>query len=106
MLQNLVSNAVKFAGADPPVVRIDTEPHPEGWLVTVADNGPGIPADQREAVFDMFYRGHDRQVAGAGVGLGLCRRVIERHGGRIWAEPSDEGGGTAIRFTLPQTRAP
>ena len=70
-----------------------------GWVVTVRDNGLGVsPADSRR-IFGMFARAHPEQ-EGTGIGLAVCRRVVEAHGGRIWVEPA-EGGGSAFRFTLP-----
>lgn len=102
---NLVGNAVKYRAPDrPPQVRISAEAHHEGWLFTVADNGLGVPASQLERVFGIFQRLHgDGVYEGSGIGLAVCRKIVERHGGRIWAE-SVEGEGSAFRFILP--RAP
>ncbi len=69
--------------------------------IAVADGGIGIPREQREQVFEMFGRLHDREVyEGTGIGLAICRKIVERHGGRIWIDERD-GGGAVFRFTLP-----
>ena len=100
VLFNLIENAGKYA---PPGTTIDVS----GRLVdsaiefAVADRGPGIPADEEERIFAKFYR-MERQGGpqGAGIGLSICRGIVEAHGGRIWVEPR-ECGGAAFRFTLP-----
>jgi signal transduction histidine kinase len=98
-MQNLISNAVKFRADAPPRVEVSAAPGAGGWVVTVRDNGLGVsPADSRR-IFGMFARAHPEQ-EGTGIGLAVCRRVVEAHGGRIWVEPA-EGGGSAFRFTLP-----
>jgi signal transduction histidine kinase len=99
LMQNLISNAVKFRADAPPRVEVSAAPGAGGWVVTVRDNGLGVsPADSRR-IFGMFARAHPEQ-EGTGIGLAVCRRVVEAHGGRIWVEPA-EGGGSAFRFTLP-----
>jgi signal transduction histidine kinase len=100
VLQNLVTNAVKFCGDDPPRVEIAAREGDEDWVVTVADNGIGIDGEHVGRVFGMFARlGGDTE--GTGIGLAICRRAVEAHGGRIWVEPRD-GGGSAFSFTLPR----
>ena len=101
VLQNLVGNAVKFHGDDPPRVEVSAERDREEWVVTVRDNGVGIDPDHATRIFGMFARGA-AGADGTGIGLAVCRRVVEAHGGRIWVEPA-EGGGSAFRFTLPGT---
>lgn len=97
---NLLANAMKFRGEEAPEIRISVEKEDDLWVFSVLDNGIGIPADQRDRVFEVFTRLHP-EIEGSGVGLALCRRIVERHGGRIWAEEAPSGG-TAIRFTLPR----
>ena len=81
---------------------VRTEPAASGMAqIAVADGGIGIAPEQREQVFEMFGRLHDRETyEGTGIGLAICRKIVERHGGRIWIDERD-GGGTVFRFTLP-----
>jgi signal transduction histidine kinase len=101
VLQNLVSNAVKFRGAEPLRVEVSALPGSHEWVVTVRDNGSGVDTKQATRIFGMFSRG-DGQAEGSGIGLAICRRIVEAHGGRIWVEPA-ERGGSAFRFTLPRS---
>jgi signal transduction histidine kinase len=100
LLQNLVGNAVKFRGEAPPRVEVSAHEGSEGWVVTVRDNGIGVDSRQTSRIFAMFARGNG-DTEGTGIGLAVCRRVVEAHGGRIWVEQA-EGGGSAFRFTLPR----
>jgi signal transduction histidine kinase len=102
VVQNLVGNAIRYRSPERPlVIRISASRAPGTWEVRVADNGIGIPAEHRERIFGMFRRLHGRdEYGGLGVGLAVCRRVIELHGGRIWVEDSP-GGGATFGFTLP-----
>jgi light-regulated signal transduction histidine kinase (bacteriophytochrome) len=102
LLQNLVSNGVKFAREDrAPVVRVYSRREPGHWLVSVVDNGVGLDAAQRAKAFKMFTRLHNRHASdGTGIGLAICQRIVERHGGEIWIDDGDDGG-SAFRFTLP-----
>ena len=99
VMQNLVGNALKFRGHEPPRVEVAAERGSEEWVLTVRDNGIGVGRDDARRIFGMFSR-VERRVEGSGIGLAVCRRVVEAHGGRIWVEPA-EGGGSAFRFTLP-----
>jgi signal transduction histidine kinase len=103
VVANLIANALKYRHpARRPRIRVAGEETESHWLVSVADNGVGIAPGQATAVFDMFARGHaDGRRDGYGIGLALCRRAIERHGGEIWAEPAP-GHGTVFRFMLPK----
>jgi PAS domain S-box-containing protein len=101
VFQNLLVNALKFRGDAPPVIEVCAARGPGEWTLTVRDNGPGISARNRDRIFDLFARGHSEDAApGNGLGLAVCRKVVELHGGRIWVEPAP-GGGSAFRFTLP-----
>jgi signal transduction histidine kinase len=100
LLQNLVGNAVKFRRDAPPRVEVSARSGAEDWVVTVRDNGVGVAPDDVERIFGMFARAGG-EAEGTGIGLAVCRRVVEAHGGRIWVEQA-EGGGSAFRFTLPR----
>jgi PAS domain S-box-containing protein len=101
VFQNLLANALKFRGDAPPVVAVSAARSAREWTLTVADNGPGVSARNRERIFELFARGQvDGEAPGTGLGLAVCRKVVELHGGRIWVEPAP-GGGSAFRLTLP-----
>jgi signal transduction histidine kinase len=100
VLQNLLGNAVKFRGEAPLRVELSALRDTQEWVITVRDNGVGVDPEQATRIFGMFSRADDR-IDGAGIGLAVCRRIVEAHGGRIWVEPAD-GGGSAFRFTLPR----
>jgi PAS domain S-box-containing protein len=108
LLQNLIANALKFRRGPGARVWV-TAMRADGagmWQLSVADDGIGIDPRHRERVFKMFQRLHDREsFEGTGIGLAICRKIVERHGGRIWVE-GREGGGTVFRFTLPAVPAP
>jgi light-regulated signal transduction histidine kinase (bacteriophytochrome) len=102
VFQNLIGNGIKFHGDDPPRVRISVEREDGFWRFTVADNGIGIDPEYSERIFVIFQRLHSKDAyAGTGIGLAMCRKVVEHHGGRIWLEPSTNGSGSTFRFTLP-----
>ncbi len=101
LFQNLIANAVKFRGAEPPVVRIAVVRRDAQWELSCADNGIGIDSEYAERIFLIFQRLHARDAyEGSGIGLALCRKIVEYHGGRIWLD-TDYAGGTCFRFTLP-----
>jgi signal transduction histidine kinase len=101
LTQNLISNAIKFGSADGPVVEIDAQADGDSWYFAITDNGAGVEERHREAIFEMFKRLHSRAVAGTGIGLAICKRIAERHQGRVWVEPRPEGG-SVFRFSLPR----
>jgi signal transduction histidine kinase len=100
LLGNLLRNALKHRGEAPPRIRVTSTMQFGGWLLAVQDNGPGIEAAYLESIFQPFERLHGRQREGPGLGLTICRAIVERHGGAIWAE-SEFGNGCAFLFTLP-----
>jgi PAS domain S-box-containing protein len=101
VFQNLLVNALKFRGDAPPVIAVSAARSPREWTLTVADNGPGVSERNRDRIFELFARGQvDGQAPGTGLGLAVCRKVVELHGGRIWVEPAP-GRGSAFRMTLP-----
>ncbi|QEG40363.1 PAS domain-containing sensor histidine kinase [Roseimaritima ulvae] len=103
VLQNLIGNALKYCRERLPEIHVSAVQQPDQWTITVQDNGIGIPAEDRERVFEIFRRLHrSEEFPGTGIGLAICRRIIQRHGGRIWIEPTEDHG-TKIRFTLPNT---
>ncbi|MEL7638515.1 MAG: ATP-binding protein [Solidesulfovibrio sp.] len=105
LFQNIIGNAVKYRADRPPVIHVSARREDGGWTVAVADNGQGIAPRHFERIFRMFQRldtAKERQ--GAGIGLAFCKRIVERHGGRIWVE-SEEGTGSTFRFTLPDLEA-
>jgi signal transduction histidine kinase len=102
VFENLISNALKYGGEHPPSVTVQAIRASGGWRFTVADRGVGLPAGNADRLFELFERGAGvGPVAGAGIGLAVCRRIVERHGGQIWCAPQP-GGGAAFHFTLPE----
>ncbi|ELY57459.1 MEDS domain-containing protein [Natronolimnohabitans innermongolicus] len=104
VFQNLLTNAITYSGDEPPRIRVDADRRGNEWIVSVEDDGIGIdPADQ-ERVFTVFDRLHSREeYDGTGIGLALCERIVERHGGEIWLD-SEPGEGATFSFTLPVTQ--
>jgi signal transduction histidine kinase len=101
VFQNLIANAIKFHGAEIPVIQIDAEKKGHEWVFTISDNGIGIPAESWQDIFVIFRRLHTRdEYAGNGIGLSICKKIIERHGGRIWIE-AQPAPGCCFKFTLP-----
>lgn len=102
VFQNLIANGIRFhAPGEPPVLHLSAQREPGAWRFDVADRGPGIDPAAQDRIFDMFQRAHDpRDHRGSGIGLAICRRAVERHGGRIWVT-STPGKGATFCFTIP-----
>jgi signal transduction histidine kinase len=101
LFHNLVANALKYRGEEPPEIHVSARYEESDWLFAVRDNGIGFDPKYAERIFLMFQRLHGRDdYDGTGIGLALCQRIVERHGGRIWAE-SEEGKGSTFYFTIP-----
>ncbi|MFC7104459.1 ATP-binding protein [Nonomuraea rubra] len=100
--QNLISNAIKFRDpARAPLIRIGCEPGADGWEFSVADNGIGVEPEFADKIFVIFQRLHSReQYSGTGIGLAMCKKIVENHGGRIWLD-TGYTGGARLCFTLP-----
>ena len=100
VFENLLCNALRHRGEASPRIHITAEKQAEEWRFAVRDNGPGVEPAYLETVFKPFERLPGRQRSGPGLGLAICRAIVERHGGRIWAE-SNDGTGCTFLFTLP-----
>jgi signal transduction histidine kinase len=101
IFQNLIGNAVKFRGKEPPLIAVQAEQADQRWRFSVRDNGIGIAPEFAENIFVVFQRLHARtEYPGNGIGLAICKKIVERNGGRIWVE-SQPGSGSSFNFTLP-----
>jgi PAS domain S-box-containing protein len=105
LMQNLIGNGLKYHGDKSPHVQVSAKRNGDEWTFSVRDNGIGIDPKYYERIFEIFKRLHDqKEYPGTGIGLAVCRRVVNRHGGRIWVE-SEAGQGSVFHFTLPEGMA-
>ncbi|MEO8127618.1 MAG: ATP-binding protein, partial [Bryobacteraceae bacterium] len=103
LFQNLIGNAVKYKGPEPPVIHVSAQREVAMWVFSVKDNGMGIDPRYHTRIFGIFKRLHREEYPGTGIGLAICSRIVERYGGRIWVE-SELGKGADFLFTLPLAR--
>jgi signal transduction histidine kinase len=102
---NLVSNALKYRNTERPLhIHIGASFGADLWTISVSDNGQGFRQEYADRIFGIFRRLHGQNVPGSGIGLAICKRLVERNGGTIWVE-SKEGSGSAFHFTLPAAAA-
>jgi signal transduction histidine kinase len=105
VFQNLIGNAVKFTRGDDPEVDIDAVPDGDMWRFEIRDNGIGMDAESTKRIFEPFRRLHGEEAyPGTGIGLAVCERIVEQHGGRIWVS-STPGEGSVFSFTMPAAGA-
>jgi len=104
LYQNLISNALKFSGDQPPIIQLTSEERDGDQIFGVKDNGIGIDPKYAQQIFQPFRRLHGRaEYEGSGIGLAICRKIADRHGGKIWVE-SESGKGAHFRFTISPRR--
>jgi signal transduction histidine kinase len=101
LFQNLISNGLKYRAKErPPQIDISAEQYNDGWVFSVKDNGIGIAPEYHERIFGVFKRLHGRDVPGTGIGLAICKRIVDHYGGRLWLE-SEVGQGSTFFFSFP-----
>ncbi len=100
LLQNLIANAIRYRSSAPPRISLSATQEGKVWHFCCRDNGIGIPAEHYQRIFEPFKRLHGHEIPGSGIGLALCRKIVERYGGRIWVE-SVVGEGSTFQFTIP-----
>jgi light-regulated signal transduction histidine kinase (bacteriophytochrome) len=105
LFQNLIGNAIKYRGVDPLRIHISANDGGPSWLFSIRDNGIGIDAQHTERIFGILKRLHGKEIPGTGIGLALCKKIVERRGGKIWVE-SEIGRGATFKFTVPSQASP
>jgi light-regulated signal transduction histidine kinase (bacteriophytochrome) len=101
LLQNLIGNAIKYRSGETPLVHLSVRQAGPEWVFSVKDNGIGLEMEYSDQIFTVFKRLHGPEYPGTGIGLAVCKRIVERHGGRIWVESAPDKGAT-FYFTLPR----
>jgi light-regulated signal transduction histidine kinase (bacteriophytochrome) len=101
LFQQLIANSIRFRGDDPPQIHIAATETDYETIFSIGDNGIGIDPRYHEQIFGIFRRLHGRESPGTGIGLAICKRIVEQHGGRIWVE-SEPGTGAIFHFTVPR----
>jgi len=104
IFQNLISNAIKYRSEAPVEIRIGAERSGPDWVIKVHDNGIGIAPEHHHRVFGLFTRLHTHEIPGAGIGLAVCKKIVEELGGKIWVE-SEPGAGSTFCFTITAAKA-
>lgn len=101
LFQNIIANGIKYQKEESPVIHVEAELRQKDWLFSVKDNGIGIAPQYQKRIFQIFQRLHTRQeYSGTGIGLAICKKIVDLHGGKIWVE-SEVGKGTSFLFTMP-----
>jgi light-regulated signal transduction histidine kinase (bacteriophytochrome) len=101
LFQNLIGNAIKYRSSEAPMVRVSASRQGDSWVFSVQDNGIGIAEQYHPRIFQLFQRLHSqKQYSGTGIGLAICQRIVDRHGGRLWVE-SEPNRGSTFYFSIP-----
>jgi light-regulated signal transduction histidine kinase (bacteriophytochrome) len=104
VFQNLIGNGIKFNDKETPKIGVLAEQDEDGWIFSVSDNGIGIAPQYQSQIFEVFKRLHDKyEYPGTGIGLAICQKIVERHGGKIWVE-SKQGEGSKFYFNIPNQK--